>query len=361
MSGVSFEQADQLREFLFTVIESLPTGILFADRQGSLLAANQQACRLLGVFGSSILQQSCWAILAQSLKMPEKEMARLKLPGGKILWVTDAGSPESEKRYFSIARNELKSPFLHISGFFLALEDVTYLTMVEAQVERQKRLSAMREMAVNMSQELKNPLGSLQLYASILQRELDNDPENQQVAARMIQAVRTIDYLLDNYVTYAAMPTPDCGAVVVSAWLEEMVSRLLELDKGRHVYTLKLQHGPATISGDLELLRQLALNIGVNAAESMAEGRELRIETRTLTASGAHPEFLEVRFVDQGEGIAPENLERIFDPFFTTKARVNGLGLAIAHYITEAHRGLIKVESSPGKGSIFTVLLPYEV
>jgi signal transduction histidine kinase len=82
------------------------------------------------------------------------------------------------------------------------VEDITYLAMMEARLSRQQRFAAMQELAVHMSQELKNPLGSLELYASVLKRELEGEPENQRLAVQMRQAVRTMDHLLDNYTPF---------------------------------------------------------------------------------------------------------------------------------------------------------------
>jgi len=85
---------------------------------------------------------------------------------------------------------------------------------------------------------------------------------------------------------------------------------------------------------------------------------EVTVASRNLPPEEGRPLFVEIRVSDQGSGIADKDLPRIFDPFFTTKDRASGLGLAAAHYITEAHQGLIRVESRQGEGTTFTVLLP---
>jgi signal transduction histidine kinase len=99
-------------------------------------------------------------------------------------------------------------------------------------------------------------------------------------------------------------------------------------------------------------MERVFFNLLLNAAEAGEPGASVTVKTR---AAG---EFLEVAVIDRGSGIAPEHLESVFNPFFTTKPAGTGLGLAIVSKIVDEHRGQILVESEPGKGSVFRVLLP---
>ncbi|MBU0483878.1 MAG: PAS domain-containing protein [Proteobacteria bacterium] len=360
MSSGPFDKADQSREFLFTVIESLPNGIILADNTGSLLTINQQARNILGLSGVSTPNLSCWEILKNKLGLSESELTIIKKGGERLLIEVGADSSPEGKRCISIIRNELKSPFRDISGFFLIFDDVTYPSMVKSQVDRQRRMTAMQEMAISMSQELKNPLGGLELYASILKRELQNDPDNERVTGQMMQAIRTMDCILNNYVTFSRLPVPKPATINITSWLEETISQL-QMFSRKISFVCRFGHQEEKIIGDAELLSQLSLNIGLNGVESMADGGEFSIETRTSYPFGNGRAFLEIRFTDQGEGITEENLEKIFDPFFNTRGRGSGLGLATVHHIVEVHNGLVKVETKPGKGSTFIVLLPWIV
>ena len=358
MGQLSFEEADQLREFLFAVIESLPNGMLFADRDGQTLAVNQKARRLLGLAGVSVQNRSCWELLGRVLQVGQADLVRLQKSGSNLLCEAVGGDRQGEKRYLAIARNELRSPFLQMGGFFLSVEDVTYLHLAEAQFDRQRRFEAMQEMAVCMSQELKNPLGSLELFASMLNRELRDDPDNQRITARMISAIHAMDHLLNNYVTFASLPEPRLGPVAVRRLLDGAVEQVRQLDKAANVvFSCHYAHDREEIVGDETLLRQLLFNLLLNGVESM-QGGEVRLASRSLPAEEGRPPYLEIRVADQGGGIAAKDLQRIFDPFFTTKDRASGLGLAAAHYIVGAHHGLIRQESREGEGAVFTVLLP---
>ena len=212
---------------------------------------------------------------------------------------------------------------------------------------------------MNMNQELKNPLGSLELYLSILKRELAYDEEGIRIVQQMEKAIRSMDHLLNNYVTYAEPPASVVGMVAIRPWLLGCVEQLRLLDMGKEIsIELAFDHLTEDIPGDAALLDQLVMNIGINAIENMEMNGRLRIETRTVKASADSPALFEVRFVDNGRGIDRENLPKVFDPLFTTKKQVSGLGLAIVHYIVMIHHGLVNLESQKDKGSTITVLLP---
>ncbi|MFZ5776048.1 MAG: two-component system sensor histidine kinase NtrB [Thermodesulfobacteriota bacterium] len=358
--GSLFDAPEQVRDFFFAMLESLPGAILLSDRQGGLLAMNQRAIKLLGMAGTPLSQQNCWSLLASRFGLGE-EAAVLRFPGGRLLCEVPAVAADEEdgRRQMLISRNDLESPFLDVAGFFLSLEDVTFPALLEAQRGRRQRFAAMQEMAEAMSQELKNPLGGIELYASILRRELAEDPDNERLAARMLGAIRTMNHLLDNFVALSGFPQARMEPIDLAGLLRGVARSLAQTAKetGGTVKT-RIVDAEVVTQGDPALLGQLFLHLGTNGLEAMPAGGVLSVSMRLLAAGGGHGPLAEVVFRDQGEGIAPEAMARIFDPFYSTKGQGRGLGLAIAHYVAEAHQGLIEAESQPGRGSVFRVLLP---
>jgi signal transduction histidine kinase len=363
--SLSLEKNEQVREILFALIESLPSGVILADHGGQLLAVNRQGRELLGMVGVSIQNRLCWDLLKQAYSVSDDILQDLKRPFGKITCRVNQVNQTSEQRCLSFSRNELKSPFFHVNGFFLVFEDVTNQDIIKSHLERQKRVRAMRDIMMNVNQDLKNPIGSLEIFSSILHRELEGDPDNQRIVKQMGRAIKTMDYLLSNYLTFVSSPAPQLSRFLVKDWLENTLSKLQLLSHGRQSdsdYEVKitLEHNfpELMVTGDFELLNQLTFNLGLNALESMEKGGLIRIVTKLISSSMNNSNFFEVGFYDQGCGIAPSLMEKIFDPFYSSKERPNGLGLATAHHIAEVHNGLIRVESAPGKGSVFTVVLP---
>ncbi|MEW6594807.1 MAG: ATP-binding protein [Thermodesulfobacteriota bacterium] len=353
------DTAEHLREFLFAMLESMPGGVLLAEPGGMLVAANQKARQMLHLAGSSIQNRNCWEVLRRELGVTAPELAPLGRAGGSVL-VAHRDPAGQGLAHLLLSRNDLQSPFLHVGGFFLLIEDVTYPAMVEAQFDRRKRFRAMQDMAESMSQELKNPLGSLELLASLLQRDLAVDPDYQRLTTQMLNAVRTMSHLLDNHLTFARLPKPARREFSVEQVIRAVIDKLLLLGREQGVsFEAGMQHHLDSFYGDAELFGQLLLNLGINAMESMPQGGMVYLGTRTLPPDRHHPPLLEIHCRDAGVGIPAADQVRIFDPFFTTKGGSRGLGLAIVHHIAEAHGGVVRVESEAGKGALFTVLLPY--
>lgn len=359
MGHTLLDTPDQLRRFLFAIIESLPGGMLLADKNGDLLAVNRKASLLLGISGSSVQNRSCWELLRRVLGLGVQEVEALNRPGGRILCEVGGPNPEQDDRFLLISRNDLQSPFLDVSGFFLSLEDITFPALIEAQQDRQKRLAAMQEMAAAMSQELKNPLGSLELYASILKRELSEEPDNERIAGQMLGAIRTMNHQLNNFVAFAGLPQPEMCELDLGRVLEKSLDTLAEVAGERGIVIDNCFPAKGVgLQGDPVLLEQLLVNLGMNGIESMAAGGRIIFTAVLRRSTNTHPAFWEIGVEDQGGGIAPHDMGKVFDPFFTTKDRRKGLGLALCHSIAEAHRGLIKVESILGQGTRFKVMLP---
>lgn len=356
-----FDNLDILRELFFSVLESLPDGIVLADQEGMIVAMNRNAQRFLELEGRAHIHQSCWDVLEKVLGMGGQEIRTLRGNGATVTCERELAVGQDRRQHLTITHHALCSPFRSISGFFLIITDSTYLRRMEAQVERQRRLAAMGEMAVTIAQDMRNPLGSLELYVSMLRRDMEDDPDNARVAEQMMRAIRTMDHHLHNYVTFSNLPIPRPEQVNIAAWLDDTAEQLQLMESGRNICTRKQYgHTLPTIVADRELLYQLSLNLVLNAVQSMAEGGELVLSTRTIARRGHGAEILDVRVRDTGEGIAQDNLEKIFDPFYTTRKRGKGLGLAIVHRIVEAHHGLIEVESKPGAGTTVIVSLPYD-
>lgn len=148
--------------------------------------------------------------------------------------------------------------------------------------------------------------------------------------------------------------------VMVSIDVNTSILNAVRLVRGQiepHTAQLEidLASGLPTIRGSESHLEDLWVNLLLNARDAVMETPEGRIQVQTILADEA---YIEINISDNGQGIAPEHLERVFDPFFTTKERGVGLGLALCHDIAAAHGGSISVESNERKGTTFSTILP---
>lgn len=221
-------------------------------------------------------------------------------------------------------------------------------------MERTRRLAAMGEMAAKIAHEIRNPLGSMAILATLLERELTHDNDKRKLAEHITKGVKTLDNLLSNMLLFATAP----GARLKEVDIREVIEESLLLTRGHEKKGVSVKawyEGRTRIMGDQAQLRQLFLNLLLNSLDAVDEGGSLSIRTRLDEKTG---DFLQIEMKDTGKGIPEEHLDRIFDPFFSTKERGTGLGLAIVAAVINSHNGSIDVRSKQGEGAEFCISLP---
>jgi signal transduction histidine kinase len=243
------------------------------------------------------------------------------------------------------------------------------VTLQNSQVyERMKerdRLAALGQMAAGLAHEIRNPLGSIKGAAQFLQPNGTQAPESgstREFLDIIVEEVDRLNKIVSQFLDYARPYRGDQSPLDINDVVRKTV---LMLDKERAAkveISTSFIEGLPPVRADAQQLRQVFLNLVLNAVEAMPLGGKLLVSTslRRSTRRGAAAAFLEVRFRDTGVGISPGDLRNLFIPFFTTKERGTGLGLPISQRIIENHGGTIEVRSQTGTGSTFTVLLPVE-
>ena len=227
------------------------------------------------------------------------------------------------------------------------------------QAERNHRLAAVGEMAARTAHELRNPLGSIELFASLLQKEISktsNDPEKTAWAGHLLSAVKSMDHSITNLLLFTRKPRPVFKETNLRALISDLLGFAAQLFKQHRIEVFhKIDRRLENISCDEDLLRQVLLNLILNAIDAMPGGGALKISAHTAHDT---PEEIVISLSDTGSGIAETALPQIFDPFFTTKNTGSGLGLSIAQNAVTAHQGRIQVENRNGCGAIFSIYLP---
>jgi signal transduction histidine kinase len=223
----------------------------------------------------------------------------------------------------------------------------------QVQMQRAQRIDAMGEMAVKIAQELRNSLGSMELFASLLQQEVDQDAETAALVAHILSGVKNLNHVIANMLLFTKRPTPRLASVDPHPLLEASLVFVEHLVRHQHLHIRRgFDAVGVSIEADAELVKQVFLNLILNAIQAMPEGGTLTLTTRR------QPCLLDVQVSDTGIGIAPEIIEHIFNPFFTTKERAVGLGLTLVHNIVAAHHGAIQVHSAPGRGTAVILSFP---
>jgi two-component system NtrC family sensor kinase len=230
------------------------------------------------------------------------------------------------------------------------------LRETQAQIIRAEKMAVVGRLAGSVAHEVNNPLQAIALHLELIADEVLPDPASKRlgiVQEELSRIARIVQRLLD-------FQRPTLGKRACHDVLGLLDDVLALAEKQLQQFHIKIHRtGEAnlkTVWAAGNRLKQVFLNIILNAAEAMPGGGELRIHTQQSNG------FISITFSDSGPGMSAEVMGHLFEPFFSTKTNGSGLGLAVSHEIVSQHGGTIEAHSRPNHGSIFTVTLPiYEL
>ena len=228
------------------------------------------------------------------------------------------------------------------------------LQQAEEEKRRADRLAALGQLSAVLAHELRIPLSTIRASSEMLTRSLTAENEvAREVAGFIATEVDRCNSLITRFLQFARPLQLQATPADLAQTLDRAVA-LAEREAPGIAFYRNYQPDIPPFAFDAELLEHVFYNLLINAAQASPPGGAVTVKTRTGGADA------EVSVIDRGCGIDPAHRDNIFNPFFTTKPQGVGLGLAIVAKIIDEHGGNIAVESEPGKGSIFRVILPME-
>jgi signal transduction histidine kinase len=263
-------------------------------------------------------------------------------------------------------------------GIMLICRNVEYLSRMQSTLRYSRKLAALGRLSAGVAHEVKNPLNAMMIHLELLRQQFETRSVavaaggSRRVAFEAVAApqgvnsvralehvdviageIRRLDEVVQGFLKFTRPEDLKLQPVQLSALLDEVVPILRPEAERNHVaLEVDVQAAP-DVNADPAMLRQAFLNLGLNACQAMPQGGTLSI--RGEAARGRRTAII---FEDTGVGIEPEHLGRIFDLYFTTKDKGSGIGLSMVFRTVQMHDGEIEVQSTPGKGTTFRVLLP---
>ena len=219
------------------------------------------------------------------------------------------------------------------------------------QLRRKERLAALGEMAAGVAHEIRNPLGGIQVFASLLRQDLAEQPDAVQRVDKIRKGVAQLESIVSDNQEFARPAGPVPRKTLVAETVELSVSRMaaagVKVDVGDGF-------GNVELDTDGAMLQRALLNLLLNAIEAtQGHGQRVRINLSAHT-----DQCVTIEVCDEGPGIETETMECVFNPFFTTKDTGTGLGLAIVHQIIETLGGSVRVSNRPEGGAVFSLIVP---
>ncbi len=349
-------QLQRHRLLLAHILDTSIDGILTLDSEDKVSTWNRGAEQIFGWKEEEILGKHA-ALLYPPGYDAQRELDALRR-GVDQRGVLRAHSGDRITRDGRHIRCEISSTVLRdghgrYAGRASIVRDVTERDRIREELNRRESLAAIGEMAAAVAHEIKNPLAGIGGAVQVLGRGFPADDPRFEVVKEIHHQVRRLDETVRGLLTFAKPPRP-CPAPLDLREFAERILRVLaeEPDLKRHRLEVVIPYG-TVVRADPQLLENILLNLLLNAGQALGSrpGR-IRLEAREQVDKTL------VSVTDDGPGIAEDVLPRLFKPFFTTKAQGTGLGLAVVHKFVLAMGGRIEVQTGPGQGTTFTLVLP---
>lgn len=262
-------------------------------------------------------------------------------------------------------------------GVMVIARNVEYLSQIQSTIRYSRKLAALGRLSAGVAHEVKNPLNSMMIHLELLRQHVSPaviaagrsahrgplginagevsgpPPEALQHIDVIAREIRRLDEVVQGFLKFTRPEDLKLQPVTVAELLDEVVP-VVRPEAERRGVTIVVDAAPGlAVNGDPGMLRQAVLNLALNACQAMPNGGTLRLACESLRGRR-----VKLVVADTGVGIPPEHLQRIFDLYFTTKPNGSGIGLSMVYRTVQMHDGEIEVQSTPGKGTAFTIVLP---
>lgn len=362
------EERRETNEFFRNLIESSVDGIIATDMKGNIFIFNKGAEDLTGYSASQVIGRLHITELYPK-GMAKEIMENLRSPDhggvGKLtplqLTVLNKAGKQVPIQLSAALIYDRSHKEVATVGIFTDLRprlqmekklEETHLQLVSSE-----KMASLGKLAAGIAHEINNPLGGILIYSSLLMEDLPEEDPKRQDLGRIVQEAGRCKEIVKSLLEFARQTEPKREPIDINRAITDGLFFLENQALFHNIrITKRLDPSLPWVTGNAGQLKQVFMNIIINAAEAMHGSGELTITT--FSSTGRTSVFVE--FTDTGEGIPEENLSRIFEPFFTTKdvGKGTGLGLATSYGIIESHGGKIGVKSTVGEGTTFTIELP---
>ena len=358
-----------------SVFEGNLEGIVLIDADsGQIVEANQAFWDTLGYSKKELEDTKFWELRAQG----QEDAARQE-------WLELIRSGQARGRAVPFRAKDGRAVDVEFSSQLITLadrqvvvwfgRDVTETTGLQNQLRHSQKMEAIGNLASGIAHDFNNILSSILGYALYLKGTLEKDDFRQSDLEVIAQSVRQGSDLTSQLLTFARGEPHKLEMVDLNEVIQEIILLLTHTIDKSIMITPVLEEELAVINGDRSQLRQLVLNLCLNACDAMTEGGSLTLRTQTVWLE---PEatlqelnkktgnYILLSISDTGHGMDSQTMEHIFEPFFSTKrehaddGKHSGLGLATVFGIVKGHGGIIRVQSVLGRGTTFRIWLPAE-
>lgn len=337
------DEIERIKEKVAGTIEAITDAVFLINSEGRLESANKAALEFL-----KIVAPEAGNIFA--IKELE-EYINTTVPVNDI----DIEVKTTEElRYFMLSVVPMKHDDVKFNYKVISLKDITEKKNLQKKVNRETKMSALGKVAASVAHEIRNPLGAIEGFAMLLQRDLKENPSWMRLISKVIYATRQVNSVVGNLLNYTKELKPSLELTDINMLIRETVDFIKPMADDKKIQlNLNLKDGSIYSKVDPVQFRQVITNITVNATDAC-----MGIKNGAISVISDIKENKAVIVIkDNGPGISAKVKKQIFEPFFTMKEGGIGLGLSLCQKIIESHDGEILEVGEEGRGAEFVIRL----
>ncbi|GAB4114527.1 MAG: hypothetical protein Kow00103_08340 [Candidatus Caldatribacteriota bacterium] len=346
----------EMKDYTSKILETIDDAVISVDKQGIIKSFNRKSEEIFGKKKEEVIYKDCQKVLnlTSGGECIFKKCLREGVNINQEIVVEGEGL---KKKFMEISTSFLADETGKTSGLVAVIRDVTEWKELNEEITRNKRLAALGRLSAGIAHEIRNPLSSIRGLAQFIAHTFSPEDERRVDLNTIIQEVDRLNNLVIQVLDYAKMKKLNLSYFSLTELIREIVELFQkQIDQKKIEFCLHFALSDTFLEADKDQIRQVLMNIIINAIQAISKEGKIKIETEELVYKGKPTIKLVVE--DTGMGITEQNLPHIFDPFFSTKDQGSGLGLSIVFTLVESHQGEIKVESKEGRGTKFIIFLP---
>jgi len=348
------EDLAQLRDYNDHIIESMNSGLLTTDWEGTITFANRGAAEIAGRETTDLMRRNILQVLGQPAEFLQRVRSALEQKK-RFRVELDYEDLRGRRLFLGFTVSTLRERSGAPLGMIFIFQDLTEIRALEDEVALKKRMAALGEMAAGVAHELRNPLASISGSVQVLKRDLKPQGEAGELMDIVIKESRRLDQIIRDFLLFAKPGRFHPETADLVGVLRETLSLLENSEEMRGHHKVETRFRPPSIrlAFDVNRMKQVFWNLAKNALRAMPEGGIL-----TVSALDLGDGQVTVAFADTGIGMSEEDVASNFQPFHGSFPSGTGLGLAIVYRIIEEHGGKIRVRSRKGAGAEVVLHLP---
>lgn len=347
---------NEMKVYTSKLLETMDNAVISVDNNGNIKTFNRKSEEIFNKKKEEVLNKDCQEVL--NLKINgECLLKECLLEKKNITQEIILEEKGLKKKILDLNTSFLTDESGEITGVVAVIRDVTEIKDLNEEVARHKRLVALGKLSAGIAHEIRNPLSSIRGLAQFVYNSFSKSDERKEDLNTIIQEVDRLNKLVAQVLDYAKLKVLNLASFSLSNLINKIVELFKQEIKNKQIkFNLELSPDISLIQADEDQIRQILMNIIINAIQAITEKGEIKIKTEKSLLKGKPA--IKLIIEDNGIGIVDKDLNQIFDPFFSTKEKGSGLGLSIVYKLVEGHQGEIKVESKEGEGTKFIIFLP---